>query len=416
MRRIFILLGGLLACAASLAAEPLSQGFSDRLESRILGEKRHYSVYLPPSYQLAPTARFPVIYLIDGDYHFPYVPGLIEQLSVAGEQIPEAIVIAVGENGKAAYRREVVPALGKGGGEAAKLREFLARELIPEIDRRYRTTSYRILLGQSLAGLFALDTLIEQPELFSAYVAISPSLWWEDYVLRAKAEAAFKAKSDWKARLYLSQGNERGMGVLEFAGLLERSAPSAPAFKFTRFENDNHGSVMIPALTWSLRQEFAGFEMTSERFRGFAGAEDFLAHYRQLKTRLGFEFLLPPGLFSNTLYAYQGEKKTADIAHLEQGIAREFPASLPVLRLTEAELALDAGQNAEALQHCRAAAPARRFESHWCAARALQALGKTAEAKQEMARARTLAPALGLRQWRWNQLDADTRALDAGAR
>lgn len=397
------------ACAAG--AEPVSLGMRDTVPSKILGGERHISVYLPPSYEHAPATRYPVLYLVDGDYHYAYVAALLEQMAGVGEQIPEAILVAVGENGKKDFRREVSPDFGKGG-DAAKLRAFLRNELIPAIDKRYRTTEYKALLGQSLAGLFAVDTLLEAPESFNAYVAVSPALWWDDKGPLRKAESVLKAKPGLKSRLFLSLGNERGMGVMEFVGLLENAAPRTLQWKFTRFEAENHGAIMLPALQWALKQEFSGYEMTSERFRSFAGAEQLLAHYRELKDKLGFEFVLSNTLFLNALSAYEAEGKSAEIASLAAGIARDFPYSLPVLQLARAELAMEAGQWPQALGHCQAAEAARPLDASWCEARAALGQGKKAEGRKQLRKALLLAKDKPLRQWRLNQLAADLREAE----
>lgn len=399
----------LMATPLALAVDTVASTFREGVVSKILGQTRDYSVYLPPSYFIAKDARFPVLYVVDGDYHFPYLPGLIEQMSVSGEQIPEMIIIAIGEPGKAAYRKEIKPEIIKGDGADETFRKFLVQELIPQIDVRYRTASYRALLGQSFAGLFATTTLLAEPALFNSWYVLSPSLWWQDYALTTSAEALFKTKPQWQTRLYLSLANERGMGVRAFVDLLERMAPRGLSWQFKQFELENHGSVTLPALQWALREEFAGFEMSSKRFRAYANGEQFIDSYRDLKTKLGFEFLLPPTLLTNALYGYMDENKTADIAVLERGISEHFPQSLPPLLQAQADIAMEAGKWAEAVNYCQGIMSKRPFDAHWCAAKAEHGMGNPAAAKLHMQQAIKLAQAMQLRQWRWNQLHADAR-------
>lgn len=72
-------------------------------------------------------------------------------------------------------------------GQADRFLDFLEKELIPHIDRNYRTYPHRIIAGWSFGGLLATHALIHRPEIFDAYLAISPSLWWDEELLLAEA-------------------------------------------------------------------------------------------------------------------------------------------------------------------------------------------------------------------------------------
>ena len=76
-------------------------------------------------------------------------------------------------------------------------RAFIRDELMPEIDRRYRTTGETAIVGESAAGLFVMETLVLAPDMFDAYIAIDPSLWWDQERLSkdaAKGIGAAQAK------------------------------------------------------------------------------------------------------------------------------------------------------------------------------------------------------------------------------
>jgi hypothetical protein len=95
-------------------------------------------------------------------------------------------------------------------GGAGTFRRFLAQEVIPFVEQRYRTNGRRALMGESLAGLFVVDTLLNRPELFNDYVAISPSLWWDDR-RPMRSAAAGVARHDLSGRrLFLAVADEGG--------------------------------------------------------------------------------------------------------------------------------------------------------------------------------------------------------------
>jgi len=113
-----------------------------------------------------------------------------------------------------------------GVGGADKFLSFIADELLPTIDRNYRTRPYRVLVGHSLGGLFAVYALINRPEVFKGYVVISPSLWWDDQVLVKAAQPFFAAHEDLRADLYMSMADEGDAmlgGAWKLSAVLEES-------------------------------------------------------------------------------------------------------------------------------------------------------------------------------------------------
>jgi predicted alpha/beta superfamily hydrolase len=177
------LLGG--ARAEILAAqEPVPPHETFTLESRAVGETRRIAVYTPPGYDPAGAARYPVLYMPDGGVRedFPHVAATVDAGIRAGELRP---MLVVGIENTQRRRdmtgpteveedRKIAPRVG---GSAA-FRAFIADELMPEVRRRYRTNDETAIIGESLAGLFVVETFLLQPELFDIYVALDPSLWW----------------------------------------------------------------------------------------------------------------------------------------------------------------------------------------------------------------------------------------------
>ncbi|MBV8759338.1 MAG: alpha/beta hydrolase [Deltaproteobacteria bacterium] len=141
--------------------------------SRTLGEQRVINVYVPPGYAKSHD-RYPVLYMPDGGMaeDFPHIAADVD-VSIRNEVIRPLIVVGVENTDR---KRDLV------GGSAA-FRAFLHDELAPEIDRRYRTTAERELIGESLAGLFVVETLLVAPDHYAGYIAADPSMWLDDETL-----------------------------------------------------------------------------------------------------------------------------------------------------------------------------------------------------------------------------------------
>src|SRR5690606_31756899 len=174
------------------------------LRAEILGEARPYLVYTPPGYD-AGDQRYPVIYLLDGDAHFHHATGVAAFLA-AQNRMPPAIVVGIANTDRS---RDLTPTRQPQpptSGGADRFLEFLASELIPRIERDYRTAPLRILVGHSFGGLFAVHALISRPELFDVHIAASPSLQWDGELMAKRLEPLLAGTIN--EHLYFTLGTE----------------------------------------------------------------------------------------------------------------------------------------------------------------------------------------------------------------
>ena len=98
------------------------------------------------------------------------------------------------------------PAMKTSGGMPTFL-QFVQKELIPHIDSAYRTAPYRVFVGHSLGGITTIDAIYTMPETFNAYVAIDPSLWWDNGTLLKQAKERFSKPLPANRVLYVGQAN-----------------------------------------------------------------------------------------------------------------------------------------------------------------------------------------------------------------
>lgn len=236
-RSLFALLAhGLLSIAVATAQEvvPLVLGEKRVLHSTALGEERVLHIRLPMDYSPDSAARYPVIYALDGglDEDFTHLAGLVDFASMPWiNWLPPSIVVGVvNTDRKRDFTYPTTIAKDKAqfpttGGSANFIR-FLGDELIPFIDSAYRTTGERTLIGQSLGGLLATEVLMERPQLFTRYVVVSPSLWWDNGSVLAREAAFMNQPASAPKQVWVGVGKEGKVmvqGAKRLAGLLGRN-------------------------------------------------------------------------------------------------------------------------------------------------------------------------------------------------
>ena len=226
---------------ALLAQAPPHESFT--IDSRALGEPRPINVYLPRAYRASDNVRLPLLYMPDGgiDEDFAHMATTVDSLIARYEMEP---VILVGIPNTQRRRDLTGPtrvasdsAIAPTVGGSAAFRAFIRDELMPAVAARYRTTRERAIIGESLAGLFIVETFLLEPTLFDHYIAFDPSLWWNGGALVDSASAQLAAMPRLPQTLQLASSGEAMIGkeVARFASILAK-APLAPPFEWTHEE------------------------------------------------------------------------------------------------------------------------------------------------------------------------------------
>jgi predicted alpha/beta superfamily hydrolase len=208
------------------------------LQSAVLREPRRINVYTPLQYRTSHGA-FPVLYMPDGglDEDFPHVIRTVDSLIALGKIRP---VIVVGIPNTQRRRDLTGPTrvhedstIAPHVGGSAAFRAFIREELIPAIDLRYRTTPERGIMGESLAGLFVVETFLENPGLFTHYIAFDPSVWWNAGALVDSASSRIAGFDPKPRTLYVATSKEpsTAVGSAKMVELLRSVAP--PGLRWT---------------------------------------------------------------------------------------------------------------------------------------------------------------------------------------
>ncbi|WP_321371376.1 alpha/beta hydrolase-fold protein [uncultured Draconibacterium sp.] len=163
----------LILSSTILFSQEIKLGFIDSINSKVLNENRKIMVKLPKGYDETEKS-YPVIYRLDGDIDlFSETIGTINRLAYIDELIPEMIVVMIENTDR---NRDMMPAkTGFFDTEpgAEKFKKFIDNELVPYIDKSFRTSNERILCGQSLSAIFTLYYFLTNTNSFDSYIVCS---------------------------------------------------------------------------------------------------------------------------------------------------------------------------------------------------------------------------------------------------
>ncbi len=308
-------------------------GTVDTVYSNILKEKRVIYVHVPKGDK---DARYPVLYILDADDHFESAVAIDEQLSGV---LPDMVIIGITNTNR---ERDLTPthvqadrmvnageAATSGGGE--NFIAFMQQELIPYVDAHYPTTPYCTLSGHSLGGLMVLNAFFNHTALFNAYIAIDPSIWWDQGCWIVQNEKKLTQLNLNNKGLFIAVANNLPPGmdtlsvwkdtslstffprsVLGFIKTLRQTQPAGLNWSSKFYPNEWHGVVEFNAEYDALRYlfKFYRFDMGMLRRNPDLNADSLLTtHYEQMSKVLGYKVLPTEQNVNDLGYFYMGINK-----------------------------------------------------------------------------------------------------------
>lgn len=323
---LFLLIG--IKSVKSQNTEQIEIGTKYILHSNILNEDREYWVNLPESYSNEESfyKRYPMLIVLDGNAHFKSITGMVNYMSSGYNgniRIPEMIVVAIQNVNR---RRDFTPDKiitrrenDSGGGD--DFLSFLEDELIPELDEKYRTDSYRILYGHSLGGLLATHAYMKEKTLFNAFIAVDPSFGtWDADTMDKKIEAV--TEKSFERFIYIATANwgkrnirNRDRHIRLYEALNSKSEDEFSA-KLEYFENENHGSVPLIAFYNGISAIFEGYGIS---YRNVESKEQLTQHFQSISDRLTWDFKPPEYLVNRIGYRMLQSRNES-----EKSIALDF--------------------------------------------------------------------------------------------
>lgn len=198
----YLINSSFLTASESIRERSILIGHEHEIDSKVLQEKRQYLVRLPQSYQTS-KRQYPVIYILDSNNHFQHAVSATKILNDYN-RMPEVILVGILNNPGSRFRD-----LSE---KSDNFLQFIEGELVPHINKNYRTLDYNTLFGHSLAGFFALNTLAKNHNIFQNYIAASPHLLANQGEIESNLMMAFDNKSLNNYRAYFSMADELGDG------------------------------------------------------------------------------------------------------------------------------------------------------------------------------------------------------------
>ena len=231
--------------------KPFNIGEIAEIKSVILNENRTLNIYLPEGYN--DKEKYPVIYLLDGSANedFIHIVGLVQYFNMTFK-MPNTIIVGIANVDrrrdftfptKNAALKKTYPTTGG----SAKFIDFVEKELQPYINANYKLNDTSYLIGQSLGGLMATEILLKKPDLFTNYIIVSPSLWWDDESLLKEAPALLAAQTDTKKWVYISVGTEGKVMEGDAADLLKTLQTCGKKnlkIDFVPLPKENHATIL----------------------------------------------------------------------------------------------------------------------------------------------------------------------------
>ncbi len=249
----------------AVAESPVVIGASYALPSAVYGGAREINVWLPPGYAESGRA-YPVLYLLDGgqaqDFH--HISG-IAQLGTVNGTTRDVIVVGVASvdrRNELALPTDDAELIARypTQGQSERFRRFLAEEVRPFVEARFRGDGESALMGESLAGLFVVETFLKEPQLFDHWVAVSPSLWWDGGRLAAQAGAHLRDHSSDPRTLILTVGDEGAEAAAlmdTLTGALRDHAMPGLAWTFQPRPTESHATIYHGAALDAFRRLYA---------------------------------------------------------------------------------------------------------------------------------------------------------------
>jgi len=324
---LFISLSLIITSVHGQGTENSYRHRATKINSVILDEPRHISIYLPDNYMHS-ELKYPVLYLLDGGAHLQHAGAAADYLSTRGH-IPDIIVVAIHNIDRSRDFSPVhVDNIPTSGG-AKKFLGFLSEELVPYMNETYRTAGFNILLGHSFGGTFIGYTILAKPRLFNAFLAVSPYLMFADNYVVNLSSKKLKPFKDTKY-FYMTVGNEeRYFETLEeYASIMKEKAGESVELKYVRMPEEDHGTTPYLSVFSGLKFIFSGWQLPPELLQEDLEAID--GHYEHISHRYGIEVQTPELVINALGYRYlQAGNLDKAIAAFKANVER-YPGSANV--------------------------------------------------------------------------------------
>lgn len=264
--KLLFILVTLTSCLnASPTNDPIPKHETFKIQSKQVGEERIINVWTPENYKTGRDS-LPVMYMADGGIKedFPHIANTLAKL-IKENKIKPLILVGIENTQRrrdltgfteVAKDKEIAPVVG--GSE--KFRAFIKDELFPEIEKRYRTTTEKSIIGESASGLFVMETFFLTPYMFNNYIAFDPSLWWNNHYLVRTAKEHLANFPEAEKRIWFTGSSAQDISPFtkELANILNAENRTNIKWKFSDEPKEKHTTIFRAtkekAIIWTLNK------------------------------------------------------------------------------------------------------------------------------------------------------------------
>jgi uncharacterized protein len=335
--RPLVLAAVLFVLPANAAAQSIELGERLTVRSPTLNEERTIFVRTPRQYANG-SERYPVLYLTDGEAQFAHTAATVEFLARNG-RMPEMIVVAIGNTDRTRdltptkatlTRPDGSPMEFPTAGGADRFLTFIATELKPFVEKKYRTAPFSVFAGHSFGGLFAMHAFTTRPDAFNGYIAVSPTLTWDSDMPVKRTAELLRDRRELRKTLVVTMGDEPGFdaALATLRKTLSGSTPAGFEWEIQQFADEDHGSVVLRSHYIGLRKVFDRWRLPVDPTGTFHGSfADFEKHYTALGERMGYVISPPENTVNTVGYgALQARRIEEALRYFELNV-RNYPES-----------------------------------------------------------------------------------------
>ena len=260
----------------------------DSIFSKTFSEQKTIWIQLPENYNPTSDEKYPVVFILDGGVMLNTLKTVYN--NYWGHYLPHMILVGIPNNtnrtrdlttSQIKMRRGAEMDQETGGAE--KFTQYIESELIPYVDANYPTTNFRTLIGHSYAGLFTINMLVNHKHLFKNYIAIDPSLDWDNQKLLIEAKEKLQTESFEGKSLFMSLAAEQlhmmnekvtidnvmedtseftlfARSIIVFSTLAKTNTKNGLNFSWKIYPEDLHGTVPLPSIRDGLIFNFNWFQ------------------------------------------------------------------------------------------------------------------------------------------------------------
>ena len=325
----FVAISTYARAANSVDQEKKSLDITHTIKSRFPEMDRTVSVHLPPGYYEQSGARYPVLYILDGENNLEFTTSAISFLAKGG-QIPQIIIVGLHSDNNRGIDYPPNWAAANSQGEqpvgANLFLDYIEKELLPFIDTSYRTTRFRLLSGHSLGGLFATYAMTQKPDLFAGHFAQSPALNRSIFEAFYTHLSTFLAQNpELESTYFITLGDEPNFApnFNKVIALLEEKSPKNLAWNASFQANRAHMETRMIGIYEAVERLFASdWPLTRAAKSGNVSA-----HIKALTAKYGIKARYDSDAYAGAIQTLLSKRNISAGTEMAKAFVAQYPKS-----------------------------------------------------------------------------------------